>query len=167
MVQFRALSVLALLLVPTLAQAQDVAWRHDFAAARKEAREKQRPMFLDFGTVNCFWCKKLDLSTFRDPAIVRLLNEQFIPVKIDADREPALAQSMRVQSYPTLVALTAEGRTLWRLESYIEAGPLGQQLGKFAKESATSETTITTRTTAPPVPPLIDEPRRVIRGQSP
>src|SRR3954447_16221436 len=82
---------------------QTVQWRSDYNAARKEATEKGRPILLDFGTDNCMWCKKLELSTFRDPAVVKLLNEAFIALKIDANSEPALAQTLRISQYPTLV----------------------------------------------------------------
>src|SRR5947209_19620780 len=68
--------VLTLATVPPLS-AQEAQWRYDYTAACREAREKQRPVVMDFGTSNCFWCKKLDASTFRDPAVVRQLNEQF------------------------------------------------------------------------------------------
>jgi uncharacterized protein YyaL (SSP411 family) len=49
------------------AQAQEVHWVADYNTARREARESQRPLMLDFGTVNCTWCRQLDATTFRDP----------------------------------------------------------------------------------------------------
>ena len=78
-------------------------WRHDYQAAFIEAKESERPLVIDFGTSNCIWCKKLAASTFHDEAVVKQMNEAFIPVKIDAERESTLAQSMKVHSYPTLV----------------------------------------------------------------
>ncbi len=118
------------------AKAQEVQWRHDYAAARREAKERQRPLVVDFGTSNCFWCKKLDVSTLRDPAIVKRLNEQFIPVKIDAERQPGLAQSLGIHSYPTLVFVAPDGRILGRHEGFVEAAHFGQQLSRVLKESA-------------------------------
>ena len=69
--------------------AQEVQWRYDYIKARQEAKEKNRPVFVDFGTVNCTWCRKLDTTTFRDPSVVQILNEQFIPESGDCDQEPA------------------------------------------------------------------------------
>src|SRR4051794_39354852 len=86
---------LALAVRPQPAPAQQVQWRSDYNAARKEANELGRPLLIDFGTENCLWCKRLDLSTFRDPAVVALLNEQFVTLKVDAEREPALTQTLR------------------------------------------------------------------------
>src|SRR5438445_13812135 len=85
------------------AAAQSVQWRTDYNAARKEATEKGWPILLDFGTENCMWCKKLEFTTFRDPSIVSLVNEHFVALKVDAERETILAQTLRIQTYPTLV----------------------------------------------------------------
>jgi hypothetical protein len=49
--------------------AQEIAWRHDYAKARQEAKEKAPPMLLDFGTDQCAWCNKLDAETFQDSKV--------------------------------------------------------------------------------------------------
>ena len=154
--------------------AQEVQWRYDYTAACREAKEKQRPIVMDFGTSNCFWCKKLDASTFRDPGVVKQLNEQFIPVKIDAEREPGLAQALRIQSYPTLVFAAPDGRILGCHEGFVEAARFSQQLSRALKESAPPASVQTNplpqqpaapagqgqlivRTTVPPAAPIIVE----------
>src|ERR1700685_2729566 len=94
--------IACLVIFPNRTLAQDVNWRHDYAAARKEASETGRPLLMDFGTEACVWCRKLDATTFRDPRVVKLLNEPFIPVKIDANREIRLTQALAIDSYPTV-----------------------------------------------------------------
>ena len=108
--------------------AQEVQWRPDYNAARREAVEKNRPLMVDVGTENCFWCKRLDATTFHDPAVVGMINEQFIPVRIDASREPSLAEALGIQSYPTIVLATAEGKILKSHAGYVEAGPFHETL---------------------------------------
>jgi hypothetical protein len=107
---------------------QEVEWRKDYNRARQEAAEKGRPMLIDFGTADCLWCKQLDLRTFRDPALIALLNERFVPLKVDAAANRDLAKSLHIQSYPTLVFATAEGRILGYQEGFLEAGPLRELL---------------------------------------
>lgn len=104
-----------------LAQEPEVQWRHDYNAARKEADEKHRPLLLDFGTQNCFWCKRLDLTTFRDPAVAAAINEKFIPLKVDAERETQLANALNIQSYPTIVLASPDGKVLATVVGYKEA----------------------------------------------
>ncbi len=121
------------------APAQQVNWRRDYNAARKEASETGRPILLDFGTEGCFWCKKLDLTTFHDPAVVSLLNEHFVTLKVDAEREASLTASLRVQQYPTLVLAGPEGKILGVLEGYQEAPQLAEQLRKVTLAYAAPE----------------------------
>ncbi len=107
---------------------QEVRWRYDYPAARKEAQEKSLPLVIDFGTKNCFWCKKLDETTLRDPQVVTTINERFVPLRIDAEQERQLAQFLRISSYPTVVLASPDGRILGTLEGYQEANPFHEHL---------------------------------------
>ena len=90
--RLRQMAVILVMLLPSAlrqpqsAMGQEVQWRHDYTQARREAVEKNRPLLVDVGTENCYWCKQLDLRTFRDPAIAAVLNARFIPLKIDAQQ---------------------------------------------------------------------------------
>jgi thioredoxin-like negative regulator of GroEL len=121
-----ALAALALGAVP--AAAQEVRWRHDYAAARREARAAGRPLVLDFGTAHCVWCTKLDATTFRDPALAKLLNDRYVPVKVDGDRDATLAMALHISNFPTLVFAAPDGKILGVEEGYVEAGRLTQRL---------------------------------------
>jgi thioredoxin-like negative regulator of GroEL len=126
-------SVLAVIMLAVLSprsHAEDavVKWRHEYNAARREAQEKGLPLVLDFGTENCFWCKRLDTTTFQDPAVVRLLNERFIPLKIDADKETGLAQFLHVQSYPTIIIAASDGKIFGTQEGYMDAARFREHL---------------------------------------
>jgi thioredoxin-like negative regulator of GroEL len=98
-----------------------VSWRHDYAAARREAAEKGRALLIDLGTENCVWCKELDARTFKDPGVVALLNDRCVPVKVDAQRDARLAAALRVRSYPTLVVAHPDGRILVYQEGFVDA----------------------------------------------
>src|SRR5688572_3324813 len=65
----------------------EVKWRLDYNIARKEALERKLPIVIDFVTKTCFHCNRMDATTFRDPRIVSLMNERFIPLKMDGDVE--------------------------------------------------------------------------------
>lgn len=101
--------------------AQEVAWRSDYNRARQEAAEKGRPLVIDIGTESCYWCRQLDLRTFKDPALAAYLNEKTVPLKLDGQRVPGLAEALNVQSYPTLVFAGPDGRILGMQEGFVEA----------------------------------------------
>jgi tetratricopeptide (TPR) repeat protein len=122
------LALLALGLGAGPAAAQPIAWRYDYAEARREAQEKGLPMLLDFGTDHCFWCVKLDTTTFRDPAIVALLNTNFVPLKVHASQNPTLTEYLRIQSFPTVVLAAPDGKILATIDGYKEAVPFHDYL---------------------------------------
>jgi thioredoxin-like negative regulator of GroEL len=109
---------------------QDVEWRSDYNAARREAAAKNRPLVIDFGTENCFWCKKLEAVTFRDPTVANVINERFVALKIDAERDAPLASALRIQSYPTVVLASADGKILDMQEGFLEAQRFMEKLNK-------------------------------------
>ena len=125
-------TLLALTSVGTL-QAQEINWRHDFRAAQREAQESGKPMFLDFGNQGCVWCQRLDATTFHVPGIVKLINDNFIPVKVNGDHERELAGRLGVQSYPTLVMLDPSGKMINRKVGFCEAGPMSSFLDQGAR----------------------------------
>jgi tetratricopeptide (TPR) repeat protein len=106
----------------------DVTWRTDYNAARREAAAKNLPLFLDFSTEQCHWCKRLDASTFRDPAIIGVLNEHYIPLKLDGDRDTLLVQALHINLFPTLVLAAPDGKILDTVEGYLDAARLGDRL---------------------------------------
>ncbi len=99
----------------------ELKWRSDYNAARKEANEKNLPLVIDFGTGACYWCRKLDETTFKDPRVVAVMNQRFVPLKIDAEREVHLANHLRIESYPTIVLATPDGKILAYLKGYQDA----------------------------------------------
>lgn len=60
-------------------------WGEDAFAA---ARAQDKPMLLDIGAVWCHWCHVIDRESYEDPAIAKLINENFVPVKVDRDERP-------------------------------------------------------------------------------
>ncbi|VTT98133.1 protein disulfide-isomerase : Thiol:disulfide interchange protein-like protein OS=Planctomyces limnophilus (strain ATCC 43296 / DSM 3776 / IFAM 1008 / 290) GN=Plim_1636 PE=4 SV=1: Thioredoxin_7 [Gemmataceae bacterium] len=135
------------------AGAQDVKWRHDYAAARREAAETGKPLLLDFGTEACVWCRKLDGTTFRDPKVARLLNDRFIPVKIDATKYEKLTSMLGIDGFPTLLLATPDGKVAGRHAGYADVSQLTALLGKApAPNPPPSAGVVPASATTPAVP---------------
>jgi thioredoxin-related protein len=72
------------------AQAQNhltgpIKWMSFEEAVEKSKTEKKK-IFIDVYTGWCGWCKVMDKNTFPDPEVAKLLNENFYPVKFDAEQ---------------------------------------------------------------------------------
>jgi hypothetical protein len=58
--------------------------------ALKKAKELDRPIFLSIGYSSCHWCHVMERESFENPAIARILNENFISIKVDREERPDL-----------------------------------------------------------------------------
>src|SRR5258707_292126 len=65
------------------------AWGPD-ALAR--AKSENKPIMLSIGYSACHWCHVMERESFENDAIARLINENFIPIKVDREERPDLDQ---------------------------------------------------------------------------
>ena len=56
--------------------------------AFERARRENRPILLDIGAVWCHWCHVMDRESYEDPDTAALINELFVPIKVDRDERP-------------------------------------------------------------------------------
>lgn len=67
---------------------QPVAWRPWGTTAFEQARVQDRPILLDIGAVWCHWCHVMDRESYEDEATAALINELYVPIKVDRDERP-------------------------------------------------------------------------------
>src|SRR4051812_10791143 len=91
---WRPLTVVLGLLLAAPALAQDaVHWHNDLESAKNVARESKRLVLIHFWTTSCIPCKALEQNVFSQPGVASALEAQVVPVKLNADENPATAQS--------------------------------------------------------------------------
>jgi uncharacterized protein YyaL (SSP411 family) len=65
-----------------------VAWHPWGPEALALARQQDKPIFLSVGYSACHWCHVMEHESFEDPDTARLLNEHFVPIKVDREERP-------------------------------------------------------------------------------
>jgi thioredoxin-related protein len=131
-----------------------VKWMSFEEAVAKSKVEKKK-IFIDVYTDWCGWCKVMDKKTFNDPKVAKILNENFYPVKFNAEQtedvvfngntfkfvpsgnkgthQLAAALLSNQLSYPTVVFLDEEFRIIQPLAGFREA-PEFHMISKFIGE---------------------------------
>ena len=56
--------------------------------AFKKARDEDKPIHLSVGYASCHWCAVLERESFEDEAIAKLMNENFVNIKVDREERP-------------------------------------------------------------------------------
>ena len=60
-------------------------WKEE---AFNKANKENKPVFLSIGYSTCHWCHVMAHESFEDESVARLINEIFIPVKVDREERP-------------------------------------------------------------------------------
>jgi len=55
-----------------------------FAKAKKE----DKPIFLSIGYSTCHWCHVMEQESYSDPRIAKILNDNFVAIKVDREERP-------------------------------------------------------------------------------
>jgi len=95
-----------------------VDWYPWGQAALDKARQEDKPIFLSIGYSTCHWCHVMEHESFENEDVARILNEHFVPVKVDREERPDLDRvyMLFVQAstgsggWPMSVWLTPEGK---------------------------------------------------------
>lgn len=120
----------------------NVKWMSFEEAVEKSKKEKKK-IFIDVYTDWCGWCRVMDKKTFSHPEVARILNEEFYPVKLNAEQKEdiifqghtfkfipsgrsgyhqlAAALLNNQLSYPTVVFLDEEFKMIQPLPGFQEA----------------------------------------------
>lgn len=56
--------------------------------AFRKARQEDKPIFLSVGYSTCHWCHVMERESFENEELAALLNEHFVPVKVDREERP-------------------------------------------------------------------------------
>ncbi|WP_248907169.1 DUF255 domain-containing protein [Halocatena marina] len=89
-----------------------INWRDWGPAPFEEARAATRPVLLSISAPWCEWCATMDREAFSNPAVAANIHDDFIPIRIDADRHPRVRDRYTMGGFPSTVFLTPEGEVI-------------------------------------------------------
>lgn len=86
--------------------------------AFRKARNESKPIFLSIGYATCHWCHVMAHESFEDEEVARILNQNFIAIKVDREERPdvdqiymSVCQAMTGRGgWPLSIFMTAEGK---------------------------------------------------------
>ena len=125
---------------------QPVSWQPWGRDAFALAAKLDRPVLLYIGSDACRWCAETDRAIYTDAEIGALINALFVPIRVDRDERPEVAQRYQaaverlagLHGWPLTVFLTADGSpffggTYFPADDPITGRGLKQLLPEIAK----------------------------------
>ncbi|SFV56549.1 hypothetical protein MNB_SM-7-408 [hydrothermal vent metagenome] len=62
-----------------------IEWLESYKKAEVLSQKRQKPIYLFISAAECPWCEKMEKTTLKDPKVIKLLEEKFIPLYLVRD----------------------------------------------------------------------------------
>lgn len=98
---------------------QAIAWLRDDRQAFAQARAEDRFVLLYLEAVWCHWCHVMDHDTYGDTRVRELVDSHYVPLKIDQDLRPDLANRYRNYGWPATVVFAADGSEIVKRRGFV------------------------------------------------
>lgn len=149
--------VCLLMLSVTFADSQgtSIQWRRDMKQAYHDAQATGKPMFVQFTADWCGFCTKMDQSTFQDPQIAAFINETFIPLLVDKDKNEKFARAVGIRGLPTTVIISSQLELQDRLQGYQSSWELTKALSKYQRAQSPTVQLADSRIEQNPADPFV------------
>ncbi len=114
-------------LCPPLAANPGVNW-HSFQSGMKKITDENKKGFLHFYTDRCKYCKLMNQKTFTDEAVIAFLNQNFVPIRVDASAQREIAKKYGVYRFPNSWFIAEDQSGIGKRPGFIPADTLLRML---------------------------------------
>ena len=96
-----------------------IKW-HTYKKGMALAKKQNKRVFLHFYTDWCDYCKEMQFTTFGHRTVVRLLNTDFIAIKVNTAKNHKVAAKYNIRPVPDNWFLSADGEKIKNFLGYFE-----------------------------------------------
>jgi uncharacterized protein YyaL (SSP411 family) len=101
------------------ASTEELEWGEWSTGVFVRPKAENRFVLLDLGAVWCHWCHVMEETTYRDPAVVRLIRSRYLPVRVDQDANPELSNRYEDYGWPATIVFAPDGTELAKRRGYL------------------------------------------------
>ena len=151
----KSFSIALILLFSLVLHGQETVEWYTWEEGMMKAEETPKKFIIDLYTSWCGWCKKMDKATFQNPVIAEYINENYIPIKFNAEQKSEIEFEGEVHkfvrrgrgyhslaarltngrlSYPTVVFLEEDKSVIQALPGFINAEKFDPIMRYFADD---------------------------------
>lgn len=98
----------------------EIEWNRWTPDVFKRAKKQNRLVLVDFAADWCDFCKKMDMTTWRDPQVLESIRSHYIPVRVQDEIDPELAKKYRNYGRPAIVVLNGDGVEIIKKTGYLK-----------------------------------------------
>jgi thioredoxin-related protein len=98
--------------------AEGIKW-YTYDEGMALGKNEKKTVFFYFYADWCPYCRKMEKETFQNPSVVSFINENFIAIRVNADKEKKIASNYGVIGLPTSWFSEGNGDKIGNLPGYI------------------------------------------------
>jgi YHS domain-containing protein/thioredoxin-related protein len=111
-----------------------IPWLQNLQEAQQIANQERRLLLIHFYSDTCPPCRKLEQVVFPNPEVCRVMSMNYIPVKVNGERDRDTAKQYQVDRWPTDVIADAQGRVVYKTISPQDPTRYAQLLNAVAAD---------------------------------
>jgi uncharacterized protein len=93
-------------------RAHEIQWNAWAQEPFERAQREDKPILLGISAVWCHWCHVMDETSYSDERVIELINERFVPVRVDNDQRPDINARYNMGGWPTTAFLSPTGEVM-------------------------------------------------------
>lgn len=113
------LSLLTVLGIAQNAFCESIQWEN-YNEGIRLSRKENKKVFLYFRADWCGFCVKMEKTVFADRKIIAFLNQHFISIKVDGDKETSLNRAYKVNGFPDNRFLDELRQEVFKLPGFLD-----------------------------------------------
>lgn len=115
-----------------------IEWQESLDEAVQKAKAEEKLIVMYWFDPSCGECQQLEAVTWTDACVARLLNSQFVPLRINVPKQRPMFSEYRIMRTPTIAFLDMDGREHRRLAGFLTPPEICAWILLDAAESAIS-----------------------------
>lgn len=101
-----------------MAEPAAIKW-YSYQEGVEKMKNENKKGFLHFYTDWCTYCKVMNANTFTDNKVINFLNENFIPILVNAEKQQDVAKNYNVSKFPNTFFIAEDISTVGSRPGYI------------------------------------------------
>ncbi len=97
-----------------------INWQPWSDAIFAQAKRESKFVILDLEAVWCHWCHVMEQKTYHDPAVVKLMQQKYIAVRVDQDANPDISNRYEDYGWPATIVFAADGSEIVKRRGFIQ-----------------------------------------------
>lgn len=97
-----------------------IAWK-SYSEGVALAKETGKKIYVNFHADWCTYCVKMGKETFVDKKVIAFLNDEFVAISVDTEKESDVASKYKVRGLPTHLFLESDGSSIGAQPGFLDA----------------------------------------------